>query len=245
MSFILDALKKSESDRQRQSGPALFEVKVAPPRSRLPLWAVAIGLLLAVNLVIIAWMVLRRPAHAEAALSAAGPAPAVALLPPPAAAAPTPVPQALPAAAPAAIAAATAAPPVNTTPATAAATTPAVTPVAAPAAGSEGESAEDLAPAADAPSPQAPAALSIHVRRGTADGVPLYQDWAATPGTHVPQLRLDLHVYAARPEERFAMINMKKVHEGDLLPEGVRVESITPEGVVLSYSGSRFLLPRD
>ena len=36
MSFILDALKKSESDRQRQSGPALFEVKVAAPRTRLP-----------------------------------------------------------------------------------------------------------------------------------------------------------------------------------------------------------------
>jgi general secretion pathway protein B len=238
MSFILDALKKSESDRQRQSGPALFEVKVAPPRSRLPLWAVAIGLLLAVNLVIVAWILLRRPAHAEAALSAAGPAAAVATLPPAAAASPTPLPQALPAAAPAA-------PPVSTAPVTAAATAPPVTPVAVPAAGSEGESAEDLAPAADAPPPQAPAALSTHVRRGTADGVPLYQDWAATPGTHVPQLRLDLHVYAARPEERFAMINMKKVHEGDLLPEGVRVESITPEGAVLSYNGSRFLLPRD
>jgi general secretion pathway protein B len=240
MSFILDALKKSESDRQRQSGPALFEVKVAPPRSRLPLWAVAIGLLLAVNLVIVAWMVLRRPAHAEAALSAAGPAPAVAVRAPPVAA-PAPVAQA---ASPAATAAAVV-PPVNTAPAPAAATTPAVTPAAVPAAGAEGESAEDLAPAADAPPPQAPAALSTHVRRGTADGVPLYQDWAATPGTHVPQLRLDLHVYAARPEERFAMINMKKVHEGDLLPEGVRVESITPEGAVLSYNGSRFLLPRD
>jgi len=28
MSFILDALKKSEHDRQRQASPALFEVKV-------------------------------------------------------------------------------------------------------------------------------------------------------------------------------------------------------------------------
>jgi general secretion pathway protein B len=65
------------------------------------------------------------------------------------------------------------------------------------------------------------------------------------PGTHVPPLRLDLHVYAARPEERFVMINMKKLHEGDSLPEGVRLESITPEGAVLSYNGSRFLLPRD
>ena len=38
MSFILDALKKSENDRQRQSGPALFEVRVAPPRTRCWLW---------------------------------------------------------------------------------------------------------------------------------------------------------------------------------------------------------------
>ncbi len=242
MSFILDALKKSESDRQRQSGPALFEVKVAPPRSRLPLWALAIALLLAVNLIIVAWVLLRRPAaHAETALaSAPGPATASAL--PPAALAPAPVPQAV-------TPAAAAPPPVSAAPQTTALPTPAAAPAAVPPAAAtgtaEGQSAEDLAPAADAPAIPAAASLSTHVRRGTADGVPLYQDWAATPGTHVPPLRLDLHVYAARPEERFAMINMKKVHEGDPLPDGVRVESITPEGVVLSYNGSRFLLPRD
>src|SRR5262252_5514780 len=63
MSFILDALKKSESDRQRQSGPALFEVRVAPPRTRLPLWAIAIALLLLVNLGIVMWMLMRHQAH--------------------------------------------------------------------------------------------------------------------------------------------------------------------------------------
>jgi hypothetical protein len=75
MSFILDALKKSESDRQRQSGPALFEVKVAPPRTRLPLWAIAIAVLLVVNLTIVAWMMLRHPsARADAANPAPTPA---------------------------------------------------------------------------------------------------------------------------------------------------------------------------
>src|SRR4030088_709216 len=59
MSFILDALKKSESDRQRQSGPALFEVKVAPPRTGLPTWAVAVAALLVVNLAIVMWMLWR------------------------------------------------------------------------------------------------------------------------------------------------------------------------------------------
>jgi general secretion pathway protein B len=101
---------------------------------------------------------------------------------------------------------------------------------------------DDYAPAADAtPS----TGFGTHVRRATADGVPLYQEAAAVPGTSIPQLRLDLHVFAARPQERFVMINMKKLHEGDTLPEGVHVESITPEGAVLSYQGSRFLLPRD
>src|SRR5512139_3719177 len=64
MSFILDALKKSENDRQRQSGPALFEVRVAPPRSRFPSWAIALVALLVVNLAVIGWLMFRRPAAA-------------------------------------------------------------------------------------------------------------------------------------------------------------------------------------
>jgi general secretion pathway protein B len=75
--------------------------------------------------------------------------------------------------------------------------------------------------------------------------VPLYQEAAAAGGAQFPQLRLDLHVYAARPQDRFVMINMHKLREGDSLPEGVHVDSITPEGAVLSYNGSRFLLSRD
>jgi hypothetical protein len=83
------------------------------------------------------------------------------------------------------------------------------------------------------------------VRRDTADGVPLYQELSVAPGAHLPQLRLDLHVYAARPQDRFVMINMHKLREGEALPEGVRLESVTPEGAVMSFNGSRFLLPRD
>jgi general secretion pathway protein B len=232
MSFILDALKKSESDRQRQNGPALFEVKVAPRRVRLPLWAVAIGVLLGVNLIIVMWMLLRHPApRTEAATAAPG-----ATTTPAPAAAPAVQPQAVP----------VPSPPLATAAAPATATLIVPTPVANAAqaqglppatTGTADVSAEDLAPAAE-PAPM----LGSHVRRGTADGVPLYQDASVVPGTHIPQLRLDLHVYAARPEERFVMINMKKLREGDSI-EGARVESITPEGAILSSSGSRFLLP--
>jgi hypothetical protein len=126
----------------------------------------------------------------------------------------------------------------------ASAPTPPVPPAAdaaAPATGAEPTSPEDYAPAEE---PAAPG-LGTHVRRGTASGVPLYEELATTPGTHLPQLRLDLHVFAGRPEERFVMVNMHKLREGDSLPEGVHLDSITPEGAVMSYQGTRFLLPRD
>jgi len=83
------------------------------------------------------------------------------------------------------------------------------------------------------------------VQRGTADGVPLYQEAVNTPGAHLPQLRLDLHVYSERSQERFVMINMHRLREGDSLGEGGRLEAITPEGALVSYGGSRFLLTRE
>src|SRR5262245_46658072 len=85
MSFILDALKKSETDRQRASAPALFEVKVATPRRRLPLWAVALALLFVVNVAALAWLLLRAPAQnaAPAAAAPAAAAPVVASTAPP------------------------------------------------------------------------------------------------------------------------------------------------------------------
>src|SRR6185436_17356062 len=65
MSFILDALKKSENDRQRQASPALFEVKVAAPRRRFPLWAVGLAVLLGVNFIAVGWVLLRQPPAVE------------------------------------------------------------------------------------------------------------------------------------------------------------------------------------
>ena len=251
MSFILDALKKSESDRQRQNGPALFEVRVAPPRTRLPLWAIAIALLLVVNLGVVMWMLLRHQ-HASAAIgpqpvTAAATTPPATGIPVPVVATSAPVVSGTSPPAPAALPAPAAAPGTAGALADAAAPTPPTAHAAASAvAGTvngapDSANAEDYAPAEEPPAP----GLGNHVRRGTASGVPLYQDVSATPGTRLPQLRLDLHVFAARPQDRFVMINMHKLREGDTLPDGVHLDSITPEGAVLSYNGSKFLLPRD
>ena len=258
MSFILDALKKSESDRQRQTGPALFEVKVAPPRTHLPAWAIAIAALLVVNLGIVMWMLMRHPAHPESA-GTAGPAAAPASLRgapgPPAAAAAPQGPSAAGATAPTPSAtAATTVTAETAAPGGTSAGAPGAPGAAAPAANVAGASAGGTPGAAGeanpddyAPAEEPPPASSLggHVRRGTASGVPLYQDAATSSGTQIPPLRLDLHVFAVRPQDRFVMINMHKLREGDTLPEGVHVDSITPEGAVLSYQGSKFLLPRE
>jgi general secretion pathway protein B len=250
MSFILDALKKSESDRQRQSGPALFEVRVAPPRTRLPLWAFAVAALLVVNLGIVLWMLMHRGAHDEPVTTAAA-APAASVQSAPSAA-PVPVPVAAPqsvqptpqaSAAPAATTQAQSAPIALPAP-------PAQTqaPSAPPAAASQtsGPSESQQNPADYAPAEESAGSTPLnHVRRGTVAGVPLYQDAALIPGSQLPPLRLDFHMYAPQAKDRFVMINMHKLHEGDATPEGVHVDSITPDGAILSVNGSRFLLPRD
>lgn len=259
MSFILDALKKSESDRQRQSGPSLFEVKVAPPRRTLPVWAVAIAVLLVVNVIVISWMLLRHPAAQQQPAAAATPPPATITAPGNRSAgqdtAPTPSvaaaqPQgstaAAPAASPAPRPAATAAPPAA---AGAASTSQpaAATPTESGAEQSAAQSASQAAAGSDssdyAPAVEPSGGEGSVRAAGPTDGLPLYQQIVSSAG--LPDLHLDLHVFANRPQDRFAMINMHRVAEGDTLPSGAHVEVIRPDGVVLSYHGTRFLLPRN
>src|SRR5450631_3137448 len=59
MSFILDALKKSEMERQRQTTPSLVDSGMVRPRPRLPTWAIAVCALLAVNLIVLLVMLTR------------------------------------------------------------------------------------------------------------------------------------------------------------------------------------------
>jgi len=63
---------------------------------------------------------------------------------------------------------------------------------------------------------------------------------AALPGSAraaLPPLRLSMHVFAEDPTQRFAIIDGARRREGDLLAPGLQVESITREGVRLSWQG--------
>jgi hypothetical protein len=60
----------------------------------------------------------------------------------------------------------------------------------------------------------------------------------------LPELHLDVHVFATKPSERFVYINMRKYREGATLEEGPLLERIRRDGVVLNFQGVRFVLPR-
>ncbi len=59
MSFILDALKKSENERQRQVGPSLADVRVVRRNAERPWWAVAVAALLVINLGVLVVVLIR------------------------------------------------------------------------------------------------------------------------------------------------------------------------------------------
>ena len=52
-------------------------------------------------------------------------------------------------------------------------------------------------------------------------------------------------MYDADPAKRFVFINMRKLREGESLPEGVRVDAITQTGAQLSYRGTQFSRRRE
>lgn len=311
MSFILDALKKSENERQKQSGPALFEVKVAPPARRFPVWAIVVGVLLGVNLVVLIAVLLMRDrqdpavqdvkariaANARGAAANTGPGsgstapapePTTALAP---GAAPTIPAGAYPAAPGADVTSGLA----STAPAGGATLGSDGLPVAtgtvqAAAPGSTGASTrfnpplveEDPADFEDTPArprgapinpadympatagppaqpsgmpqpsgypmtagngPAAPPGRAGPSNVRTASAIPSRDDLMASGMGDLPPASLSLHVYDRNPAARFVFVNGTRAKEGDTLPNGLRVDEITPEGTVLSYRGSRFLVP--
>jgi general secretion pathway protein B len=225
MSFILDALKKSEIERQRQSVPGLMDTRLSPRRNRLPVWAVALGVLLGINLLVLTFVLTRKstPAAQASQPADAAPAPEAAARPEtqhfsPLDSAPVYAPE-IPVAA-----GETAAPPQ---------------PPIARRASSGGPGIAPLR-AAHRPDPL----LSDGDSKADQEILPSINEINLTGAQALPELHLDVHVYATRASDRFVYVNTRKYHEGARLQEGPTVERIRRDGVVLNYQGLRFVLPR-
>lgn len=58
--------------------------------------------------------------------------------------------------------------------------------------------------------------------------------------TRLPAFFMTAHVYDAEPAKRFVVINALRYIQGDTTREGLKVEEILPDGVVLGFEGHRF-----
>ena len=238
MSYILDALRRAEADRQRGAVPGLQDqpqplpAPAAAPADdprRTGLWALAgAGLLAAGGAA--AWWWLKLPGPAPVApVAVMTPAPAVAPTAPPA-----PVTPVAPAAAPVPVAPAPAV--VSSMPAVAAAPAPASPALVLPPI--PPQPAEPAAPAepANKPAPRpavaaAPAPAPDAVRR---------QDLPENVRQQLPALTVAGATYSENPRYRMVIINGQVVQEGDTAAPGVVLETIRQKEVVLRAQGYRF-----
>jgi len=210
MSFILDALKKSENERRRTDTPGIANIPQHGSRKPSHRWIWIVVALVAVNLAVLGYMFLKtvpdtvadtnidvvpnttnEPEQAAASFSDI-------------------VSQAK-----------------RTQPAATAETSQATLPPPRPTAI---ETAANVTP---------PPGSSI------VDSPESFYELRAKGILQLPDMNLDIHVYSGDPAARFVFINMSKYKENATLDEGPRVREITPDGVILDYQGTVFLLPRE
>ena len=196
MSLILEALKKSEAERQRGKAPGLFvEQAVAPVRGRqrTPGWAYALGVLLVVVVGVLVWREWSRADTTAVGAPPPQPSPAREAASPDIARVPAPVPAPAPR-------------PV-----------PAQTPT------------------------QAPTITELPEPTNT---LPRLTDLPASERNALPPLKITMHVYADEPSQRFVILDGRRHGEGANPADGVVIQEIRRDGLVLSLRGRDVLLPR-
>lgn len=215
MSFILDALKKSETDRQQQASGEFSSIPTATEPAGPPRWIWVLGALLLLNIVVLVALATR--SKDDDGLAAIPDEPAVEALPATSAAAEQGFADRL------------------------RESRPAPRPVVRDA---EPAIATPEPTRAETPSASRPAASDTS-RASSPEALPTLTEIRLNDGVQLPDMNLDIHVYGESPTDRFVFINMQKLAEGDTLETGARLEEITPGGVVMSYRGTRFVLPRE
>jgi general secretion pathway protein B len=215
MSFILDALKKSEAERLRKDAPGISDVPGTAREKSASHWIWIVVVLVTINIVVLVAIFMRPDRLPDPAASQpiaeSGPV--------------SPSESAREASFPETVAEARPVepPPVTltTNPDTAAVT--------------------DAAPQYTEPE----AAVANYEAPQITESYATFNDLRAQGLLQLADLHLDIHVYSSEPTDRFVFVNMTKYKERATLDEGPVVVEITPDGVILEFRGTGFLLPRE
>ncbi len=228
MSYILDALKKSEKKRRHSSIPEMLAVQDAAaygPKRRA-LWPYMILIALAFNAGLLIWWL--RPWQQEKARPAVQPAvkqEANAKIAGPAPAQPSPG-------------------------------TIRESRTVQPGGQAQKGTAEETSlpgerkqpPADSSSAPERPSKTGRSAGRppkgtiNTASGqkAPGINDLPPSVQQALPAITVSAHFYDSNPASRVVSINGRVMHEGGTVIAGLTVERITPDGVIFSYQGYRF-----
>lgn len=237
MSIILDALKKSENERRRQESPGFADLPTAAPRAPMPPWMLLTAGAVSALLVAlgVAFFFLQGGDVTASADTAMAPArqdggtqiaaavdadqwPDEPVLD----YAPTPP---------------------DRTVRSLAREVPPTSPTASAGSGSATPPGTGSAvPRTPSPAPRSTSATGT--TSSTSD-LPSADELSARGELTIPDLHMDLHVYATDPAQRFVFINGRRLRQGDEVSQDLRVHEILADGVVLQQGSTRFILPRD
>lgn len=228
MSYILEALKKAQAERQLGSAPTIHAPQFVPTApsgmaaSRRPLLVgLGAGAAVVAAGALFMWRQAPMPVHAPRTV----PAPVAA----------QPAPQTLAITAPPA-------PP----PAPVRAPEPAHPRVAARPAPPRPVPAAPAAPAPAAPAPAAPAPVApapVAARSAPEDSLPFLQQLPDARQRDIPHVTFGGYMYSSNPSDRLLIVDKALRHEGEEVAPGLVLEKLLPRAAVMNYRGTRFRVP--
>ncbi len=218
MSFILDALKKSESDRQEQADTEFATVPSSPAAVAAPRWMWVLGILLMINIIVLLALMLKpdaAPVVSEAAPNQAA------------------LKQATPTA-------------VDATPSSNTPTTESASFSDQLAVARQNQPARSTPVPQQVTATNITPTVSVkNLPQSAAAILPSLTELRMNGRLQLPDLHVDIHVYSDVQSERFVFINMHKYKENSSLDEGPVLKEITSDGVILEHNGIVFILPRE
>jgi len=210
MSYILEALKKAQAERQLGNAPTIHAPQAVTPTpaaaaaSRRPLFVgLGAGALVVVAGALVLWRQAPAPAPApKAVVQAATPAPAPR--------APEPLVVSAP---------------------------PAPVPVPAPAPVRERVPAP--APAPSRPVPAAPAPAPV-AKAAPEDSLPFLQQLPDAQQRDIPRVTFGGYMYSANAADRLLIVDKALRHEGEEVAPGLVLEKLLPKAAVMNFRGLRY-----
>ena len=110
---------------------------------------------------------------------------------------------------------------------------------------SEDERAHESGPPREAPQSESAVSESATSIESSVDsdpyqGIPHQRQLPYDVQDTLPDMNISVHMYSANPSSRLVRINNTIYHEGDLIDSELKLEQITPDGLIMTIRDERF-----